>query len=222
MTADVGAYILEFTRADVERLSSIVETARVVQVAYFPATGTWSLRLVDGYTTDRRCEYCAREVARRQGYEKMLVERDNRIKELERQLKEGRMSRLNETVTVVVNSAEDAKERLGGPSGLFEQASEWSSKTPDEIIADVTNLVERLRRPHPAQELIPVAIPLRTLKYHGRTREQRKKHHEMIAGYLSISIKEAKDLCTRATAPQQAGRFAAYFRLPDEYLRRRL
>ena len=82
------AYTLEFTRADVERLRSIVETARVVQVAYFPAKGTWSLMLVDGYTTNRRCEYCAREVERRQEYERMLVVRDNRIKELEAKLKE--------------------------------------------------------------------------------------------------------------------------------------
>ena len=106
--SDVGAYILTFTREDVEVLRGIVQTARVVQVAYFPATGTWSLRLVDGYTTSQRCEYCAREVMRRQEYEKMLVERDNRIKELERQLKEARMDREQE--------AEDiARDSLGWP-----------------------------------------------------------------------------------------------------------
>ena len=145
--------------------------------------------------------------------------------EEEQVLGEGRSPGISELVRVTIDTAEDAVKRFGAASGIPTELLRnpgWRSKTPDEIRRDVSALLGRIRSGTTTGVRIPVVVPLRMLRYHGKTREQRKKHHEMIAGYLSISIKEAKDLCARASAPRPKGRFTAYYHLSDEFLRRQL
>ena len=51
---------------------------------------------------------------------------------------------------------------------------------------------------------VPVclALPIRILRYQGTTRRARKLHHECVAGLLGIPLREAKDLCHRASIPR--------------------